>query len=335
MSKPIMQDIASSLSVSRVSVWKALTDRPGISEELRGKILSKAQEIGYVKEADLEIKPPARTIATVVSRPESSIFWMQIIHQIAEELSTQGVNMLYTHLPPSYEGGDALPAVLNDGSVSGIIVLNIYCQPHLKMLSELPVPKVFLDSIPSMPYNSLNGDLVLIEGRAAIRQIAGALLDNGKKCLGFVGDVNYAQTNMDRFHGFQDAHIQRGLVYDESLTLTGHLQLNKHYEQISVFLSSLIKSGRMPDGFVCASDYIAHFIQRYFTEYGIKDVALTGFDNNAEYVNVANRITTVDVLTKSMGERLANKIMFAVNHPNTTSEVCYVTSKVLYRGLPG
>jgi len=331
MSKPIMQDIASSLSVSRVSVWKALTDRPGISDALREKILNKAHEIGYVKEPDQEAKPPARTIATVVSRPASSIFWMQIIHQIAEELSTQGVNLLYTHLPPSYEEGDNLPAVLSDGSVSGIIVLNIYCEPHLKMLANLPLPKVFLDSVPSMPYNSLGGDLVLIEGRAAIRQITGNLLDNGKKHLGFVGDVNYAQTNMDRFHGFQDAYAQRGLAYEESLTLTSHLQLNKHYEQISQFLSSLKK---LPDGFVCASDYIAHFIQRYFTENGIPDeqVALTGFDNNSEYVNVANRITTVDVQTKSMGERLANKIMFAVNHPNTPCEVCYVTSKVLYRG---
>ena len=330
MSKPIMQDIATQLSVSRVSVWKALTDRPGISDELRAKILQKAQEIGYVKEAEPEAKIPARTIATVVSRPESSIFWMQIIHQIAEELSIQGVNMLYTYLPASYEAGDTLPAVLSDGSVSGIIVLNVYCQPHLKMLADLPLPKVFLDSVPSMPFGSLNGDLVLIEGRAATRQITSTLLDNGKKRLGFVGDIEYAQTNMDRFLGFQDAYNQRGLAYDPSMTLTGHLQLSKHYEQVCEFLSSLKK---MPDGFVCASDFIAHFLQQYFLENGYKDgeICLTGFDNSAEYVNVANKITTVDVQTKSMGERLANKIMFAVNHPSAPAEVCYVTSKILHR----
>jgi len=89
----------------------------------------------------------------------------------------------------------------------------------------------------------------------------------------------------------------------------------------------------MPEGFVCASDYIAHFIRQYFTERGIEQsaVCLTGFDNNTEYVNVANQITTVDVQTKSMGERLANKILFAINHPDSLSEVCYVVPKVLYR----
>ena len=53
----------------------------------------------------------------------------------------------------------------------------------------------------------------------------------------------------------------------------------------------------MLDGIVCASDYIAHFIQRYLEEKGIDPegrIVLTGFDNNSEYLNVADRITTVD-----------------------------------------
>jgi len=334
MNKPIMQDIADALSVSRVTVWKALTGRAGISDVLREKIKDKAVEIGYVNEgvmAGMKSIPP-RTIATVVSRPESSIFWMQIIHQIAEELSLQGVNLLYTHLPTSYKEGDNLPISLSDGSVSGIIVLNVYSKPYLKMLADLSVPKVFLDSTPSVPSNCLGGDLVLIEGRSATRQITHWLIESGRTRLGFVGDINYAQTNMDRFHGFKDAHAERGLAYDEALTLTGPLQLTTHYEQISCFLDSL---ETMPDGFVCASDYIAHFIQQYFSLHGIseKAVCLTGFDNNAEYVNVANRITTVDVQTKSMGERLANKVMFAVNHPGSPTEVCYVSSNIIYQPL--
>jgi len=91
MDKPIMQDIADALSISRISVWKALNDRPGVSEELREKVFETAKEIGYIKGFDnstmmgknaINGKNAARTIAAVVSRPESSLFWMQIIHQI-------------------------------------------------------------------------------------------------------------------------------------------------------------------------------------------------------------------------------------------------------------
>jgi len=333
MDKPIMQDIADALSVSRISVWKALNDRAGVSEELRERVLEKAREIGYIRGFDSSAvngKNVARTIAAVVSRPESSLFWMQIIHQIAKELSLHQANLMYVYMPVHYKEGDTLPEVLSDGSISGIIVLNVYSEQQLKMLAELPVPKVFLDSVPVLPPDCLNGDIVLIEGRAAVREITGDLLDNGNPVLGFVGDINYAQTNMDRYLGFKDAHETRGMKIDETFSMTGKFHLETHYQQIEAFLNSLKK---MPDGFVCASDYIAHFIERYFTEHKINrsKTHLTGFDNNSEYVNVANKITTVDVQTASMGERLANKILFSTNHPNLPREVSYVLTKVIYR----
>ena len=196
------------------------------------------------------------------------------------------------------------------------------------------MPKVFLDSVPALSLERMYGDIVLIEGRSAVRQITGRLLDSGYKKLGFVGDIQYAQTNMDRYQGFSDAFAERGIKVDAALCLIGKLHLDTHYQQIETFLKSL---NSMPDGFVCASDYIAHFIQRYFDENGVDQskTYITGFDNNSEYTNVTDKITTVDVQTGSMGERLANKIMFAINHPDTPPEVCYVLTKVLYRSFPG
>jgi len=339
MSKPTMQDIANALSISRISVWKALNNRPGISEKLREKTINEAVRIGYINEpanSPGRTRLPAasaRNIAVVVSRPESSHFWMQIIHEIAKELSLYGANLMYTYLPTRYNKGDALPRSLSDRSLSGMIVLNVYSDQQLKMLANLILPKVFLDTVPSMPFEQLHGDLVMIEGRDTVRQITGRLLDNGKMRLGFIGDIDYAQTNMDRYLGFLDAHCERSLASDKSLNLTESLHLNTHYKQISNFLSDL---KTMPNGFVCASDYIAHYVQQYFTEHGISQeaVCLTGFDNNTEYVNVANKITTVDVQTKSLGERLANKIMFAVNHPNSSFELSYVSSEILYEPRP-
>ena len=340
MSKPTMQDIAAALSVSRISVWKALNNKPGVSDALRVKIYNLAKDIGYVRHPPTDMggangiatRPTTsvKNIAVVVSKPESSHFWMQIIHEIAKELSFYGANLMYTYMPTRYEDGDCLPASLADASLSGIIVLNIYSEPQLKMLAGLSLPKVFLDTVPSMPFHEFNGDVVFIEGRLAVKQITGHLLDSGQRRLGFVGDVNYAQTNMDRFHGFLEAHTNRGMTVDETFNLTIPLHAATHYNQISAFLHGL---SRMPDGFVCASDYIAHFIQEYFNKNGISNdqVCLTGFDNNTEYANVANKITTVNVQTRSLGKRLANKIMFAVNYPDSTHEICYETTKVLFR----
>ena len=125
---------------------------------------------------------------------------------------------------------------------------------------------------------------------------------------------------------------EHGIIPNPSLYLTGSLGLRTHYEEISRFLDFL---PAMPDGIVCASDYIAHFIQRYLEEKGIDPegrIVLTGFDNNSEYLNVADRITTVDVKPKTIGSRLAAKILFVIEHPKAAPEVSYVSSEVLHRG---
>lgn len=338
MSKPTMQDIANKLSTSRITVWKALNNRPGVSDALRRRIQQTAEEMGYYHTPAMLADPAApkaersHNIAVAVCRPESSLFWMQIIHQIAKDLAAHDVNLIYTYLPTSYKEGYSLPTTLTDGTVEGVIVLNTYAPPVLQLLSNLPLPKIYLDTIPAMPYDRLHGDLLMIEGRDLVRQITGRLLDRGYNRLGFIGDVEYAQTNSDRYLGFLDAFAQRGMTPNPAYCLTGSLGLRTHYEEIGRFLDSL---DTMPDGFVCVSDYIAHFVQRYFDESAIDPeghIILTGFDNNAEYTNVANRISTVDVQPRTIGARLAAKILFNVSHPNAAHEVSYVTSDILYRG---
>ena len=225
-----MQELADSLGTSRITVWKALTNRPGVSDTLRAEIQHKAQELGYYAAERTAHAQPQRTFSVVVARPESSAFWMQIIHYAAKELALHGINLMYTYMPALYRPGYELPASLEGGAVGGFIVLNIYDQELLRLLSKSPLPKVFLDTIPAMPERALGGDLLIIEGRTRVCDITARLLDRGYRRLGFVGDVNYAQTNMDRYRGFLDAHAAHGVTPDPALSMTGSLGLRSHYE---------------------------------------------------------------------------------------------------------
>lgn len=331
MGKITMQDIANSLSISRVSVWRALNNHPGVSEELREEIEDKATELGFYQKKSVNLVPQTtKTVSVVVTRPESSLFWTQIIHQMARYLSLHDVNLLYTYLPVDNEEYK-LPSSLQDNTVDGAIILNAYSKPILQMLANLDIPKIFLDTIPSVPFEKLNGTLVLIEGRDITRQITLKLLEKKYKKIGFVGDITYAQTNLDRYNGFVDAHQMYGLEIQRSYCLTSPLGLDTHYQQISEFLENMPD---VPDAFVCTSDYIAHFIKQYFIEHDVPEhdkVILTGFDNNAEYTNIANKITTVEVQTGSLGQRLASKIIFSMDNPGASHEVSYITSKIIYK----
>ena len=185
MKKVTYQQVADALNISRVTVWKAVNDKPGIAPDTKRSILQKAVEMGYPisiadsKNINVVTAPPKASspsikncnVAVVVSRPETSTFWMNIIHHQAIALASHEVNMMYVYLPPTYSDDFTLPNCLTDGSVSGIIVMNIYDPRLFLALNNLELPKVFLDCPTNTSFSSLNGDLFLIEGRANTEEI--------------------------------------------------------------------------------------------------------------------------------------------------------------------
>lgn len=165
MSKPTMQDIADALSVSRITVWKALSNRPGVSDSMRAQIHQKATEMGYfhtpsqdtTATVSAQLPPHTRTVAVAVCRPESSLFWMQIIHQIAKDLSEHNVNLMYTYLPTNYKAGYVLPEPLTNGTVDGVIVLNTYSAPCCGCYPLYLYQRFFWTRFPLSPITSYMG----------------------------------------------------------------------------------------------------------------------------------------------------------------------------------
>jgi LacI family transcriptional regulator len=339
MKKITLQKIADSLDVSRTTVWKVFSGQEGVSEALRSKIIAKAQELdyklpeGFSTSEDSPSEPPVN-IAVAVCRPETSIFWMTIIHQIAKELSRHNVNLVYTYLPSSVSGNYILPASLTNGSTHGIIIMNIYNEELLRLLAASPIPKVFLDTSTAVPPSELNGDLILTENYTSISQITEHLIEQGRKTFGFIGDINYAKSNHERFEGFSRTLLQHGLTVHPELSLTSSIGTDTYKEEIEAFLEQL---PYMPDAFVCANDYVGCILMQLLLKRGIRvpeEVALSGFDANTEN-SLAENLTTVQVFNQSIGFRLALQILYRIQYPSVPYEIIYVTSKVIFRSSTG
>jgi LacI family transcriptional regulator len=331
--KATMQDIADSLGISRVTVWKALNNQPGVSEDMRMQIINKGAQLGYAK---LPKKNPLtqdifeKTISVIVSRPESSVFWTSIIHRIAQEISAYHANLLYIYVPYSYTPDYKLPASLLNGTVHGAIIINVYDEKMLRLIDELDIPKVYLDTVTSVSPHTLHGDVLLLEGYESIRTITGSILDRGCTELGFVGDIDYALTNSERYKGFLAAHNERKLNVKQEYCLISNLGVENYYSSITQFLDNLNK---MPHGFVCASDDVAYFIYRYLKEKGYRipdDIALSGYDGCPEFKDAAGFITTVPVQRTLLGKRLAKQLMYRIETPEAPYELIYIKSPVRY-----
>lgn len=318
MEKITMKDIADALNISRVTVSKAFNNQSGVSDSLRELIFAKAKELGYAKLPYQALEQPQeeqRTISLVVSRPDSALFWTNIIHRMAQELANYNVNLLYTYVPSVYTKSFSLPSVLLNGSVDGVIILNVYDAEILSMVNDLPLPKVFLDTIPSLTDTQLNGDLTLIEGFRTEARITDLLIQNGHTEIGFLGDIDYAMTNKERYLGYCDCMNRHELIVRSEYCLTGRIDIFSYDKKLYTFLDEL---KNWPSAFVCASDYVANFVQAYMDNNPHRlphPVTLTGFDNTGEYINVAGRIITANVPTGLLGKRLALQLLFRSEHP--------------------
>lgn len=332
MEKVTMKDIADALNISRVTVSKAFNNQTGVSDSLREQIFEKARELGYAKLPYQILEQPLeeqRTVSLIVSRPDSALFWTNIIHRMAQELSYYKVNLLYTYVPSVYTKSFHLPAILQNGSVDGVVVLNVYDPDILGMVNELSVPKVFLDTVPSLSDRELNGDLLLIEGFRTEFEITNTLIQNGHTEIGFLGDINYALTNLERYRGYCDCMEKQGLVVRSEYCLTGRIDIFSYEKELYSFLNQL---KHWPTAFVCASDFVANFVQSYIDnnpERGAHPVVLTGFDNTGEYANVAGRITTANVPTGLLGKRLALQMLFRSEHPESPHELTFIKPSII------
>lgn len=332
MSKVTMQDIADALGISRVTVWKVFNNHAGVSQPLRENILNKAKEMGYLKSTlEIETSKEEKTVSLIVSRPDSSTFWTNIIHRMAQELSFHNVNLLYTYMPTSYTEGFTLPSILTSDTIQGAIILNVYDAKLIELINELNLPKVFLDTVPQINNRSLHGDLILLEGYTTIYQITESVIHRGLTNLGFIGDIHYAKTNLDRYDGYLHCMMDHHLKIDEHICLTHSIDIFSYYQELSGFLDSL---DILPEGFICASDYIAHFLQRYFSEHPKRipnGILVTGYDGSREYSNVDGLITTANVQTSLLGKRLSMQIIYRMEHTNAPYELTYINPQIIYK----
>lgn len=337
MRKVTMQDIADMLNISRVTVWKVLNNQPGVSKKLRDRVLSAAKETGYFKpgekiteQADQNSEYINKTVSVVISRTEPTVFWINIIHALAKELDKYGINLMYNYLPPSYYEGYSLPEVLYNGTVGGIIIINVYDVKLLSMLNKLNLPKVFLDVASDFPIDTIAGDLIVLEGKRSVKIITEDIIKKGRTEIGFIGDIHYALTNKERFEGFLAAMEENHLEVQDKYCMTGKIGIHTYYEEISDFLDKLDK---LPQAFVCVSDFVANFLMQYLIEHGYKvpeDIAISGYDGSTEYSMVSGKLTTVNVDTFHLGKRLAKQLLYRIENPKAPKEITYITSDIIW-----
>ena len=213
--KVTMRDIARAVGTSAVTVSKAMAGKPGMSAELRRKILKKAADMGYEyphsgwllprEHMEIGILIPDRYF-----EPDS--FYAEIYKRLVKKLADQGHFGLLELLDPADEQALMLPSLITTKHVDGLIMLGEPSKPYYRKTAQAGTPVVFLDFYDEQA----NADAVAGDNAYGTYRLTSHLIRRGHREIGFVGNNKATGSIMDRFLGYYRAMLLNDLpvLYD-------------------------------------------------------------------------------------------------------------------------
>lgn len=326
MKNVTMKDIARRLSVSTVTVSKALSDKDGVSKELKDKIRKAADEMGYrYNSAAKMIKDGIScNIGIIVSERfiHEGAFYSKMYQSAIKKLSDVNYYGLLEIITDENEENCLVPNIIQNNKVDGVIILGQMGYKFVKMIEKYDLPFIFLDfynedyTVDSIIGDSIYGTYVLTN----------YLIENGHRRIGFVGSVLQTSSILDRYVGYYKAMVQNQLTFEKEWVIEDR-------DQKGNFIEFKLPK-RMPSAFVCNCDEVAyHFIKRLKQE-GFKvpdDISVVGFDNYI-YATLTNpQLTTFESNLDNMAENAVEAIIKKVKDRNYVLGRKVISGKLIIR----
>lgn len=328
-----MLDIAEKLGVSVVTVSNALAGRDGVSDSMRRKICEAAEKMGYKPSNTRSSKKKTilpggvgKNVGILTSErfvgPRGTFYW-ELTVNISSKLSQMNVFTVYECVTAENEDNAALPNMLTEKKVDGVIVIGQVHRTYIEMLSRVDVPVVFVDfydsryDVDSVISDSFNGSYLLTDH----------LVNMGHRKIGFLGNFNATSSINDRFLGYMKCLIENGIEYRRDWTLDDR-------DERGILLTRFDFPEDMPTAFVCNCDETAFRVIAALRSKGVRvpeDVSVVGYDNYTVSSISVPAITTVEVDIQKMAEISAELMVKKLADPSYTEGRRTISGKLIIK----
>lgn len=310
MKKVTMSDIANALGVSTVSVSKALSDKEGVSDEVRAQIKQKAEEMGYRYNSIAKSMKEglSNNIGVLVSERffSDNAFYSDLYQKVVREFSKLNYSCILEILSREDEKSCVMPNMIVNNKVDGLVILGQMKSKYINKLLEIGIPYIFMDfydehnAVDSVVSDSVYGSYLLTD----------YLIKKGHKKIGFVGDIYATSSILDRYIGYYKALVQNHLEINPEWVICDRDDYGDY-----VYMCDL---ENMPEAFVCNCDEAAYTFVGQLKEKGYKvpeDISVVGFDDFI-YARLCDpMLTTFKIDLDMMSEEAANAMIKKIqNH---------------------
>ena len=228
--------IAAFFGVSIATVSKALNDSHEISIELKKKIKSYAEEIGYKKNYSalaLRTKKSIKNIAVIIPN-FYNFFLNEVIKGINDASRAYGYNTIVLESNDSIKREKELLDYLLTGIADGLIIspssetIELESHDHLVDFNKR-IPVVLFDKI----FEGIKCGKITNDNRNCSYRVTQKLIDIGCRKIGLMSDMYKLNIAKERISGFKTAIQEAGLelkksdmfFYSQELFYTHQLQI--------------------------------------------------------------------------------------------------------------
>lgn len=315
-----ISDIARSMNLSEATVSNALTGKGRMKPETREAIRACAVSMGYQRR--LRRSPQNKGGLIAIAENLDTSFVSPMLSGAISEACRNGLSLPIFSLqitdatqlrnPDIRELNLSVQEFLAslDHQVSGILYLSQYARRIDGLLSGLSIPVVSAfatreDGEAFVHYDDHQGAYLAVN----------ALLDSGCRKIAMIsGPINSIGMYL-RSSGYQQALVERGLLYDPRLVRIGDWDLESGY----ALTSGLLQEETGIDGIFAQNDMIGLGAFQAVRERGLsvpEDVSIIGFDDRLPDLPFVPRLSTIRPPFEQMGQTALSLLLDLVREEN-------------------
>ncbi len=299
-----MKDIAGELGVSTVTVSKALTDKDGVSDEVRQKIKDKAAEMGYRYNSLAKGMKEGRNgnIGIVVSDRffEDNSFYNNLYRNIILKLNQTSYFGVFEIISQEQEEQCALPSMISNSKIDGLIIMGQIQLSYLEAIKKTNIPFILLDFYSDLnDINSITSDNIF-----GTYQLTNYLIEMGHTKIGYVGTIKATTSIMDRYLGYLKSLLQHDILVKNEWLINDRDERGRYIE--------IQLPAEMPTAFVCNCDEVAYNLVQHLKSVGLRvpeDISVVGFDDYLFATVCEPQLTTFKVNVPTMASIAVNSII--------------------------
>lgn len=293
-------EVARHAGVSPATVSRVINNSAPVSDSVRFKVVSSAEELGY------DITPPrsttssSRTIAVIVADLLNP-FFPELLRGVDLEARQDGTGLLLYDTGEDTQPEEHMLRMVSSRNLDGVIVAGsrISTDGLVAHCKRYNVPLVVINrSMQCGPEVAC----IRVDFEKATYHAARHLLSLGHTRIGYLGGPEATEMSNARRKGLEDALNEDGLDLHPEWMASGFPNVAGGFQAMSALLS--LPVGERPSAVQCYNDLMALGALRSIRAHRLnipEDISVVGFDDIAAAAHANPPLTTVEQPKAYMG----------------------------------